>query len=141
MGDSTPPHPLDQTSCFQLKLIMQKGTLSSAHGIYLVVFPTLVMGCWFLRSAEALLPVAGVHVDGDWPRIYILHVETQHAASLQPPTMRPSKKNLPQAWNFREFMRIGSLRAAGGHAGRSFRSSKCQYPGICFAKRQELLIE
>jgi len=43
-------------------------------------------------------------------------------------------KNLPQAWNLREVMRVGSWRAAGGHAGRSFRSSKCQYPGICFAR-------
>jgi len=41
---------------------------------------------------EALLPVAGARVEGDLPRLYILRVETQHAASLQSPTMRSLKE-------------------------------------------------
>ena len=45
-----------------------------------------------MLSQEALLPVAGARVEGDLPRLYILRVETQHAASLQPPTMRSSKE-------------------------------------------------
>lgn len=47
MGDSTPPHPLDQTSSSQLKRIMQKGTLNNAHGRYIVVLSTQVRGCRF----------------------------------------------------------------------------------------------
>ncbi len=115
-------HPLDLTSSSQLK-------------------PTMQIRRFGFSFQRALLPAAGVHVESNLPRQYILHVETQHAASLQPPTMCSPIKNLPQAWNLREVMRVGCWRAAGGHAGRSFRSSKCQYPGICFARRQELLIE
>ena len=46
VGDSTPPHPLDRTSRSQLKLIKQKGTLSSTQEINLMIIPTLARGCW-----------------------------------------------------------------------------------------------
>ena len=47
VGDSTPPHPPDQTSSSQLKLIMQIGTHGSAHRMYIMVVLTLMVSSWF----------------------------------------------------------------------------------------------